>query len=104
MGGDTTVNAERNQHAVEEGMDARAGVVDRVGQGQPVEQSKDTRRVPCIVMTRVVGYISIVSQWNKGKKQEFKDRKLYAIPTTERLAALDPALLPRMPRGDGPGQ
>jgi anaerobic ribonucleoside-triphosphate reductase len=29
------------------------------------------------VYSRIVGYIRPVSQWNKGKKQEFKDRKTY---------------------------
>jgi len=27
------------------------------------------------VYSRVVGYLRPVSQWNKGKQQEFKDRK-----------------------------
>lgn len=29
------------------------------------------------VWSRVVGYFSPVSQWNKGKKEEFKDRAVY---------------------------
>ncbi len=28
----------------------------------------------CEVYSRVVGYMRPVSQWNKGKQQEFKDR------------------------------
>jgi len=32
-----------------------------------------TRQV-CEVYSRVVGYIRPVSQWNKGKQSEFKDR------------------------------
>ena len=31
--------------------------------------------VPCEVYSRVVGYFRPVSQWNKGKQQEFKERK-----------------------------
>ncbi len=27
--------------------------------------------------SRVVGYFRPVSNWNKGKKQEFKERKVY---------------------------
>jgi len=36
-------------------------------------------RVPTLVFSRVVGYYSSVSLWNKGKVQEFKDRKTYDI-------------------------
>ena len=32
---------------------------------------------PCEVYSRVVGYLSPVSQWNEGKKEEFKQRKTY---------------------------
>jgi len=35
---------------------------------------------PCEVYSRVVGYLRPVSQWNKGKKAEFSDRKEFAIP------------------------
>lgn len=31
----------------------------------------------CEVYSRVVGYIRPVKQWNKGKQEEFKDRKVY---------------------------
>ena len=31
----------------------------------------------CEVYSRVVGYLRPVKQWNKGKQQEFKDRKVY---------------------------
>lgn len=33
----------------------------------------------CEVYSRVVGFIRPVQQWNKGKKQEFKDRKEFVI-------------------------
>ena len=62
------------------------------------------KRVPCIVMSRVVGYISIVSQWNKGKKQEWKDRVTYGEPTPERLAALASVSVPDLPDAPGPHQ
>ena len=29
----------------------------------------------CEVYSRVVGYLSPVSEWNKGKKEEYKDRQ-----------------------------
>lgn len=34
----------------------------------------------CEVYSRVVGYLSPVSEWNKGKKEEFKQRKTYDTP------------------------
>jgi len=37
-------------------------------------QNKTT---PCEVYSRVVGYLRPVSQWNLGKQQEFKDRKMF---------------------------
>lgn len=33
----------------------------------------------CLVFSRVVGYMSPVNQWNKGKAEEFKDRKVFKI-------------------------
>jgi len=32
-------------------------------------------RTRCEVYSRVVGFLSPVSQWNKGKQEEFRDRK-----------------------------
>ncbi len=31
----------------------------------------------CEVYSRVVGYLSPVSEWNKGKKEEYKDRQTF---------------------------
>jgi len=36
-------------------------------------------KVPVEVYSRVVGYYRPVNQWNKGKQEEFKDRKPYRI-------------------------
>jgi len=33
----------------------------------------------CEVYSRVVGYLRPVKQWNKGKKEEFRERKTYSI-------------------------
>ena len=33
----------------------------------------------CEVYSRVTGYFRPVSNWNKGKKEEFKDRKMYRV-------------------------
>ncbi|MDD2205956.1 MAG: anaerobic ribonucleoside-triphosphate reductase [Aminobacterium sp.] len=35
------------------------------------------KRTKCEVYSRVVGFLTPVSQWNKGKKEEFKDRKTF---------------------------
>ena len=32
------------------------------------------------VYSRVCGYFRPVANWNKGKKEEFKDRVTYAVP------------------------
>lgn len=34
----------------------------------------------CEVYSRVVGYIRPVQQWHKGKKQEYGERKEFAMP------------------------
>jgi len=31
----------------------------------------------CEVYSRIVGYLRPVQQWNQGKKQEFKERKIF---------------------------
>lgn len=38
-----------------------------------------TKKVECIVMSRVVGYLSPVKFWHAGKKAEFNDRKTYSF-------------------------
>jgi anaerobic ribonucleoside-triphosphate reductase len=37
------------------------------------------KRVKCDVYAKVVGYCRKVSNWNEGKKQEFKDRNFVNI-------------------------
>ena len=41
------------------------------------EQDLESRRTKCEIYSRVVGYMRPVSQWNTGKQQEFKDRKVF---------------------------
>lgn len=36
-------------------------------------------RVRCEVYSRVVGFLTPISQWNIGKKEEFKDRKEFSL-------------------------
>lgn len=40
-------------------------------------RSEIMKRQKCEVYSRVVGFLTPVSQWNTGKKEEFKDRKTY---------------------------
>lgn len=42
-----------------------------------------TNYQPCEVYSRVVGYIRPVQQWHKGKKQEYGERKEFAVPGGE---------------------
>ena len=37
------------------------------------------KKVPCEVYSRVVGYLRPVKNWNQGKQQEFKERKVYEL-------------------------
>jgi anaerobic ribonucleoside-triphosphate reductase len=39
----------------------------------------------CEVYSRVVGYLRPVRQWNRGKQQEFKDRKTFKLPVKKLL-------------------
>jgi anaerobic ribonucleoside-triphosphate reductase len=41
--------------------------------------SQPKRKVPCEVYSRIVGYLRPVQNWNKGKKQEFADRRPYEV-------------------------
>ena len=42
-----------------------------------------SKRVRAEVYSRVVGYMRPVSGWNKGKRQEFKDRKVFVLHVIE---------------------
>jgi anaerobic ribonucleoside-triphosphate reductase len=44
---------------------------------------------PCEIYSRVCGYFRPVSNWNRGKKQEFKDRKTFKIPKIEKGESKD---------------
>ncbi len=36
-------------------------------------------RTPCEVWSRVCGYLRPTKNWNAGKAEEFKDRKLFGV-------------------------
>ncbi len=44
--------------------------------------SKKELKVPVEVYSRVVGYFRPVNQWNKGKQEEFRERKVYRVEQT----------------------
>lgn len=41
------------------------------------------KRQKCEVYSRVMGYHRPVSDWNEGKRQEYKDRKLFKEPKND---------------------
>lgn len=47
----------------------------------------DSSRQPCEIWSRVMGYHRPVSEWNKGKKQEFASRKPYVVKEELKQAA-----------------
>ena len=52
-----------------------------------IENKTSHERTRCEVYSRVVGFLTPVSQWNKGKKEEFKDRLTFITePSTETSA------------------
>lgn len=40
-------------------------------------------KVPCEVYSRVVGYLRPVEAWNEGKRQEWRDRKVFKMPKAD---------------------
>ncbi len=49
---------------------------------QESKNSDSENKMKCEVYSRIVGYLRPVSQWNVGKQEEFKDRKLFDTITT----------------------
>lgn len=41
------------------------------------------KKIPVEVYSRVVGYFRPISQWNNGKREEFKNRHNLSIPKIE---------------------
>ncbi len=47
-----------------------------------IEQEKEFKnrgRTRVVCYSRIVGYLSPINQWNKGKQAEWKDRKTYDV-------------------------
>lgn len=51
-----------------------------------------TLKIPVEVYSRVVGYFRPVDQWNKGKQEEFRDRKPYKLPGGNDVGTSDKAV------------
>ncbi len=49
---------------------------------------KKEKRIPVEVYSRVVGYFRPVNQWNKGKREEFSERKHFSV-TSSRTAVYE---------------
>lgn len=50
---------------------------------KPMIADAEKRYVPCEVYSRIVGYLTPVSNWHKAKRQEFHDRKVYRVEDDE---------------------
>jgi len=42
-----------------------------------MNKETEEKRTKCEVYSRVVGYMRPVNQWNRGKQQEYSDRKVF---------------------------
>lgn len=41
------------------------------------EELRELKGTPCEIFSRSVGYLRPTSQWNEGKQEEFKERKVF---------------------------
>jgi anaerobic ribonucleoside-triphosphate reductase len=46
-------------------------------------------KVPVEVYSRVAGYFRPVNQWNKGKQEEFRERKEYSLSMIDKIPAYE---------------
>jgi len=37
------------------------------------------KKISCEIFSRIAGYFRPVQEWNIGKKEEFKDRKIFKL-------------------------
>ena len=66
--------------------------------GEHFECPKCTIKQPCEVYSRVVGYLRPVKQWNKGKQEEFNQRREFKIKPAVSYSELDNKRLFRLSR------
>lgn len=43
------------------------------------QEMAEVKGTPCEVYSRVVGYLRPVQNWNKGKKEEYSQRKTFQV-------------------------
>ena len=36
-------------------------------------------KIPCEIYSRIVGYLRPVQNWHQGKRQEFRERKMFRV-------------------------
>jgi ribonucleoside-triphosphate reductase len=48
-----------------------------------MDKEIEKKRTKCEIYSRVVGYLRPVGQWNLGKQQEFKERKVFKVKEEE---------------------
>ena len=44
-----------------------------------IKNNLQTKRTPCIIYSRVVGWLTPTSAWNPGKASEYSDRVEYKV-------------------------
>ncbi len=54
--------------------------------GVEVKESTEVK-VPCEVYSRIVGYLRPVQAWNKGKQQEFAERRTLKVAESDELGS-----------------
>ncbi len=48
----------------------------------------EQKRTRCEVYSRVVGFLTPLSQWNKGKREEFQDRKTFNVTEASEISEI----------------
>ncbi len=51
----------------------------KVDESKEQAKGRTVLRVPCEVYSRVVGYLRPVQAWNRGKQQEFAERRVFQV-------------------------
>lgn len=46
-----------------------------------------SKKIPTEIYSRVVGYYRPTSQWNKGKQEEFSERKLAPVEQLKQITS-----------------
>jgi len=59
----------------------RVGMAEQ-DKGVEVQESTEVK-VPCEVYSRIVGYLRPVQAWNKGKQQEFAERRTFKVAESD---------------------